>query len=106
MQIMGIKKQRSQVSCQLELLPSKVFNDSNHSAVVTVSSGVVAQSGRASLSFCIGNGVRKDMTSASVHIADSCTNEETHLGTNNEKLETQAKKIMRYLFSMSFTLEE
>ena len=69
-------------------------------------SGVVAESGRAWLSFCIGNGVRKDMTSASVHIADSSTNEETHLGTNNEKLETQAKKIMRYLFSMSFTLEE
>ena len=47
-----------------------------------------------------------DVTSACVHNADLCTNEQTHLGTNNGKVETQAIMIMRYLFSISFTLEE
>jgi len=44
-----------------------------------------------------------DVTSACVHIADSSTNEETHLATNNDKLETKAKMIMTYLFKGPYT---
>ena len=46
-----------------------------------------------------------DVTSVCVHIADSSTNEETHLATNNEKFKTKAKMIISYLFKGPYTLQ-